>query len=103
MKFEAKAPRATVTWLETSNWLQSAAFCDPVKTLPAIVTVPVRAAPALAEACRVTDPMPDPEPPVTVIQLALDVLVYAQPAGAATCTTTVPPPMAKIWLAGLML
>jgi hypothetical protein len=58
-----------------------------VKVLPAIVTVPERAGPALAVTFMLTEPSPLPvDPDLTVIHPALLVAVHAQPAAAVTLT-----------------
>ncbi len=59
---------------------------------PAIVSVPVRAAPELAAAVYDTEPSPVPDAPrVIEIQDAFDVAVHAQPLSVPTSTEPVPP------------
>jgi hypothetical protein len=71
-----------------------------VKVCPAIVTVPVRAAPALAATENVIDPLPLPVvPEITVIHGTLLAAVHAHPAAALTETGVPPPPTAAMfWL-----
>jgi hypothetical protein len=72
-----------------------------LKLLPAIVSVPERlAVPVLAEAASVTVPLPDPDPPVTVIHGRLFVVDHVQPAGAVTVTLVLSPPVAKAFDVG---
>ena len=55
------------------------AACDTVKVCPAIVTVPVRAAPVFAATVNATTPLPVPDaPPVIVSHAPLAVAVQAQ-------------------------
>jgi hypothetical protein len=64
-----------------------------VKVCPPIVSVPVRSDPGLAPIENATAPLPIPDAPdVTVIQLAFDVAVQAQPAAADTETLPVEAP-----------
>ena len=72
------------------------AACVTVNVRLAIVTVPLRAAPALAATVIATEPLPLPLPPeVTVIQGALlTAAVQLQPAGAVTMTGAIAPPAA---------
>ena len=59
---------------------------------PAAVTVALSADPvALATAVKVSDPLPVPLTGLTVNQLALDVTVHAQPAGATRLAVNDPP------------
>jgi len=72
-----------------------------VKAWPAIVSVPVRAAPAFDATLNATDPMPLPDAPlVSVIQASFAVAVHAQPAPAVTPTLPVPPAESTAWLFG---
>lgn len=76
------------------------AACVTVKVRPAIVNVPVRAAPVLAATVKAVDPLPLPAAPeVTVIQGTLLAAVHAHPAAAVTVTgVPVPPGAAMCWL-----
>jgi len=78
------------------------AACVTVKTLPAIVTVPVRAAAPFTATLNVTEPLPAPvAPDVTVIQDALLVAVHWHVLGAETVTGVPAPPAAgMLWLVG---
>jgi hypothetical protein len=63
-----------------------------VNVLPAIVAVPVRAAPRLAAINRLTVPEPLPALPlVTVIHGALEAAVHEQPPAVVTVTGSDPP------------
>jgi len=70
-----------------------AAACVTVNVWPAIVSVPLRAAPGFAAAVYDTVPLPDPLPPdAIVIHDAFDDAVHAQLApSAVTCTVLLPP------------
>jgi hypothetical protein len=69
-----------------------AAACETVKVLPAIVSVPLRAAPVFCTTLKLTVPLPVPLPPlVTVIHGALDAAVHVQLVPAVTVTESVPP------------
>ena len=76
-----------------------------VKVRPAIVSVPVRSTRfGLAATLKATEPLPEPEPPVTVIQAALDAAVHVQPLLlASTLTESVPPSAATAALSELRL
>lgn len=64
---------------------------------PAIVIVPVRAAPVFAAAVKVTDPLPLPEAPLVMLSHdALLEAVQAHPAGAVTPMAMPSPPVAAI-------
>jgi len=66
-------------WLTVNDW-------------PAMVIVPVRAAPVFAATVKLTDPLLAPiAPAVIVIHDALVVAVHAHPPGAETLTNPVPP------------
>jgi hypothetical protein len=66
----------------------AAAAWVTVKVLPAIVRVPVRAAPVLAAMVYATVPLPLPDvPEVIAIQAALDAAVHAQPPPVESATT----------------
>jgi hypothetical protein len=68
-----------------------------VNVCPAIVNVPVRAAPPFAATVNVTVPFPVCEAPaVTVIQLTPATAVHVQPAAIVTEVDPVPPPAAKL-------
>ncbi len=71
------------------------------KACPAIVNVAVRAAPVFAWTASVTDPLPVPLPPVTVIQDGAPVVVQAQPEVVVTATVVDPPGAAGLALVGL--
>ena len=71
------------------------AACVIVKVCPAIVSVPVRSDPGLAAIANATVPFPLPDAPeVTVIQLAFDAAVHAQPLAADTPTVPLDVPKA---------
>jgi len=76
-----------------------------VNVWPAIVSVPVRAAPALAATVKLTEPPPLPDAPaVIVIQSGLlDVAVQAQPAAAVTVVEPEPPALSAFCEVGAML
>ena len=80
-----------------------AAACVTVNDWPAIVSVAVRAAPVLAAAAMVTDPLPVPLPPVMVIHAGAPVVVQVQAAVVVTATAVDPPAAVGLKLAGLML
>jgi hypothetical protein len=66
-----------------------------VKVWPAIVNVPVRAAPVLAATVKAIDPLPRPAAPeVTVIHATLLVAVHAHPPAAVIATGVPAPPVA---------
>jgi hypothetical protein len=70
-----------------------------VKICPAIITVPVRAAPVLAATEKVIDPLPLPAPEVTVIHGTLLAAVHAHPTAVLTETGfPAPPAAAMFWL-----
>jgi len=81
---------------------QAAAAWVTTKAWPAIVSVTVRAAPVFAWTASVTDPMPVPLPPVTVIHDGAPVVLQAQPEVVVTATGVDPPAAAGLALAGLM-
>jgi len=82
----APPPAATDALTGLMAYEQLAAWVR-VKVLPAIVTVPERAGPALAVTFMLTEPSPLPvDPDVMVIHPALLIAVHAQPAAAATLT-----------------
>jgi hypothetical protein len=67
--------------------------CVTVNVCPAIVMVPVRAAPVFALAAKVTVPLPLPDAPVlTVSHGALLTAVQAQPAATVTSIEAPAPP-----------
>jgi hypothetical protein len=76
--------------------------CDALKVFPAIVTVVLRAVPALlAVALSVTVPLPDPlAPAVTISHDALLVALQPQPDGAVTATLIASPSVAKAFAPG---
>ena len=66
--------------------------CVTVTTLPATVTVPVRAAPSVAATRKLTTPGPLPLlPPATEIHGVSVVAVHGHPGGADTGTSIGPP------------
>src|SRR5215203_1735641 len=66
--------------------------CVTVNVWPAIVSVPVRAAPALTAMVKPTDPLPlPPGPEVIDAQETLLTAVHAQPASAVTWTVAASP------------
>ncbi len=79
-----------------------AAACVTVNDCPAIVIVAVRAAPVLAATARVTDPLPVPLPPVTVIHAGAPLVVHAHPAAVVTATAVEPPAAVGLTLVGLI-
>jgi hypothetical protein len=71
------------------------------KVLPATVIVPDRSAPVLAPMLNVAEPLPVPEPCVTVIHDAFEIAVHPHdPADALTVTAPVAAVFEKLWLAG---
>ena len=73
-------------------YAQACAAWLTVNECPAIVSVPVRAAPVLAATLYATVPLPVPAAPlVTVIQLSFAVAVHEQVLPAVTATLPVPP------------
>src|SRR5262245_48554602 len=63
-----------------------------VSACPPIVTVPLRAAPVLADTDTFTVPLPVPDAPSAMtIQLAVVAAVHAHPAPAVTAAVPVPP------------
>src|SRR5437762_7396257 len=79
----------------------AAADCVTVNACPAIVSVPVRAAPAFALTVNATVPLPLPEPPLAIaIQLAFGVAVHEQLASVVTVTVPEPPGSEEAWLVG---
>jgi hypothetical protein len=77
------------------------AACVTVNVCPAIVSVPVRAAPPFAAIANVTVPLPVPEAPaVTVIQLTPDAAVHEHPLPAVTAVDPDPPLATTAWLVG---
>jgi hypothetical protein len=73
--------------------LHAAAACMTLNVWPAIVTVPVRAAPVFAATDRATVPLPVPEPPlVTVIHGTFGVAVHVQAGPVVTMVEAGPPP-----------
>ena len=74
-----------------------------VKVWPAIVTVPVRAAPEFTDADTATVPLPVPEPPlVMVIHATFGVAVHAQAGPVVTAVEAGPPPAGTDCDAGAM-
>jgi hypothetical protein len=70
--------------------------CVALKLLPAIVRVAERPdVPVLAAAVRLTLPLPELDPPDTVIQDGTFVVDHAQPLGAVTLTVVLSPAVAK--------
>jgi hypothetical protein len=78
------------------------AACVTVYDCPAIVSVAVREAPVLAATATVTDPLPVPLPPVTVIHAGAPLVVHAHPAVVVTATVVEPPAAVGLSLVGLM-
>ena len=75
-----------------------AAACVTVNARPAIVSVPVRAAPPLAATLNATVPLPAPvAPAVTVIHDALEAAVHWHVVAAATVTGVPAPPAAPMF------
>ena len=66
-----------------------------------MVNVAVRAAPVFAWTATVTDPLPVPLPPVTVIHDGASVVVHAQPELVVTAIGVEPPAAAGLALVGL--
>jgi hypothetical protein len=72
--------------------------CVTVNVRPAIVSVPVRAVPALAATVNVIDPLPLPLAlEVTVIHGTLLTAVHAHPAAVVTVTGVPAPPVAAMF------
>jgi hypothetical protein len=72
-----------------------------VKVCPAIVRVPVRAAPLFDATLNDTDPLPLPDAPlVTLMNASFADAVQAQPAPAVTATLPPPPVESTDWLFG---
>jgi hypothetical protein len=72
--------------------------CVTVNVRPAIVNVPVRAAPVLAATVNVIDPLPLPvAPEVTVIHGTLLAAVHAHPPAVVTVTGVPAPPAAAMF------
>jgi hypothetical protein len=68
------------------------AACDTVNVVPAIVSVPLRAAPVFCATLKLTVPLPLPLAPlVTLIHVALDAAVQVQLVPAVTVTESLPP------------
>ena len=84
--------------------VEAAASCETVNVAPAIVSVPVRAAPVLAATSKLTDPFPLPlTPDVTVSHGTLLPAVQVQPDVVATLTGPPGPPIDDTdWLEGEM-
>jgi hypothetical protein len=82
--------------------VHGAALCVTVNVWPAIVAVPVRAAPVLAATFSVTALPPVPEPLTMVIQAALLADAQPQDAPVETVTVEVPPADGIVALAGLI-
>ena len=75
--------------------------CDTVTVRPAIVAVPLRAAPVLAAAVTCTEPSPVPPAPFGTDSHDVEVEAFhRQPAGASTTNVTPPPPAATVCCAG---
>lgn len=71
-----------------------AAACETVNVSPAIVSVPVRAAPVLAATLKLTDPFPLPlAPDVIAIHSTLLLAVQVQPDVVVTLTGPPGPPV----------
>lgn len=72
-----------------------------MKVWPAIVSVPLRAAPLLDAMLNDTDPLPLPDAPLeTVIHGAFDVAVHAHPLVVVTIVEPLPPVESTDWFAG---
>jgi hypothetical protein len=75
-----------------------------VNVAPAIVSVPVLAAPVFAWAVKPTEPFPVPvAPEVMESHPALLVAVHAHPLVVVTPTVPVPPVAATDWLVGAIV
>ena len=66
-----------------------------------MVNVAVRVVPVFASTASVTDPLPVPLPPVTVIHDGAPVVVQTQPEVVVTATVVDPPVAAGLALVGL--
>jgi hypothetical protein len=98
---EPDPPLAGTAWLAGAIAKLHDVTCVTVNVWPAIVSVPVRAAPVLAAAVMLTVPLPVPEPPdVTVIQLTFGTAVHEQPALVVTALEPDQPLAGTVWLAG---
>jgi hypothetical protein len=85
----------------TVNTHAAAAACVTVTAWPAMVTVAVRGVVAvLAPRVSVTVAPPDPLAGATVTQLAPELAVHAQPAGAVIVVAMAPPPLPTDKLVG---
>jgi hypothetical protein len=79
----------------------AAAACDTVNVWPAIVSVPLRAAPLFVATAKLTVPFPLPDAaPLIEIHEAFDAAVHAQPLPAVTATEPLPPLASTDWLLG---
>lgn len=98
-------PAAVKAWLvgEIENVHGAAAWLT-VNVCPAIVTVPLRAAPVVAATLSPTVPAPVPAPPaVTVIHGAFDADVQLHPSPADTDTEADPPLAGIGWDVGAIV
>jgi hypothetical protein len=94
-------PAPTFCEVAESEKEQLTASCCTVNVCPAMVSVPVRAAPVLAAALNVIEPFPLPDVALVMVsQFALLAAVHAQPLAAVTVTVPVPPPAGTLWLGG---
>ena len=100
--FPSRSHRRPVRVGGTVNEHEAAA-CVTANDWPAIVSVAVRAAPVLAAAATVTDPLPVPLPPVTVIHDGAPVVVHVHAAVVVTPTAMDSPAAVGLKLVGLML
>jgi hypothetical protein len=77
--------------------VHGAAFCATVTVVPATVSDALRESPSLAEASKVTLPLPLPEliDPMTS-HAAEDCALHVQPLWVSTRTVTFPPPVAIV-------
>jgi hypothetical protein len=81
--------------------LQGAAACDTVNVWPAIVAVPVRAAPVFAAIVKRTGPDPFPDAPAAIeIHEAFAADAHAHEPPLVTVTVTVVASAGTAWLAG---
>jgi hypothetical protein len=86
-----------IEYVQDGGGGEPAAACVTVNAPPAIVSVPVRAAPVFAATLNATEPFPVPEAPaVTVIQVALLAAVHPHVLAADTDTVPVPPAAATL-------
>jgi hypothetical protein len=93
-------PLAAIAWFaEARAGLQPLAW-ETVTVWPAIVNVPVRAAPPFTAALNATEPFPLPDVPLVIVSQSgfAELAVHVQPFEADTVTVAVPPAAPTAWL-----